>query len=261
MKGAMMSAFAKILAVDEPPPVKILRPEGASPIIFVCDHASNQVPRAFAQLGLQPAELARHIGWDIGTAGLGAMLAEALDATTMLQTYSRLVIDCNRPPGHSTSIAAISDRTRIPGNQNLSADARRARENEIFWPYQHQIAATLDARMAAERPCVLVSLHSFTPVFQEQVRFCHIGMLFDRDPRLGHALGALLRKHSGLVIADNEPYALDQITDYTIPIHGEQRGIVSLEIEVRQDLIADAAGQKMIANVLAPLISQAVASI
>lgn len=250
-----------LLSANDPAPVRILNPDGGSPFLLAGDHAGRAVPAVLHDLGLPEAELARHIGWDIGTAGLAAHLAALLDATAILQNYSRLVIDCNRPPGHPTSIAAVSDGTTIPGNQNLSPAQRQAREQAIFWPYQDQIAQTLAARAARPAPPVLISLHSFTPVFQGQVRNCQIGMLHDRDPRLALALGRLLRARTTFVIADNEPYALDQLTDFTVPRHGEQGGIASLEIEIRQDLIADSAGQAEIAATLARLLPQALGEI
>jgi predicted N-formylglutamate amidohydrolase len=249
-----------LLAADEAPPATLARPQGKSPFILVCDHASHCVPRRLAQLGLPAAELQRHIGWDIGTAGLTRALGETLDAVSIMQNYSRLVIDCNRPLGHPTSIAAISDRTLVPGNQNLSRDAIAARETEIFFPYQNLITEVLDQRQKEQRPAVLLSLHSFTPVFQGTRRDCHIGMLYDRDPRLGRALGDLLRAETDFVIADNEPYALDQTTDFTIPFHGEQRGVMSLEIELRQDLIEDEAGQLFFAGLIARLLPKSLAA-
>ncbi len=240
-----------LLRPTDPPPARIARPDGTSPLVIVCDHAGSAVPAALGDLGITAADLRRHIGWDIGTAGLAECLGALLDATTITQTYSRLVIDCNRPPGHATSVAPISDGTVIPVNQGLSMVEIAAREDAIFHPYQDLIAAMLDARAAVERPSVLLSLHSFTPVFQGNARGCHIGLLYDRDPRLARALGGMLRTAGGLVVADNEPYALDQVTDYTVPRHGEQRDLVSLELEIRQDLIADTAGQQRMAALLA----------
>ena len=253
-----------LLRPTDPPPARIARPDGASPLVMVCDHAGLAVPAVLGDLGITAADLRRHIGFDIGTAGLGDALGALLDATTITQSYSRLVIDCNRPPGHATSVAVISDGTVIPANRGLRASDIAAREDEIFHPYQDLIAATLDARAVAGRPSVLLSLHSFTPVFQGSARACHIGLLYDRDPRLARALGGLLGCEAGLVIADNEPYALDQVTDYTVPRHGEQRGLVCLELEIRQDLIADAAGQQHMAALLArhlPAALHAVAAV
>jgi predicted N-formylglutamate amidohydrolase len=248
-----------LLGTNDPAAATLRRGNGASPFVIVCDHAGKHVPAALHDLGLPQSELSRHIGWDIGAAGVSEALGAALDAATMLQTYSRLVIDCNRPPGHATSIPAISDRTPIPGNAGLTVADRAAREAEIFQPYQAMIAALLDARAAAGQASVLIAMHSFTPVYQGTVRPMHAGMLFDRDPRLGLALGRLLRRDQRLIVADNEPYALDQVTDYTVPVHGEQRGLICLEIEIRQDLIAEDGGQADWAARLAEALPPALA--
>ncbi len=139
----------------------------------------------------------RHIAWDIGIAGLGRLLADALDATFIRQNYSRLVIDCNRPPGAPTSIAEISEHTPIPGNVGLSEANRRARAREIFWPYHERIEDELDRRRRAGLPAALISLHSFTPVFKGVARPWHAAVLYNRDPRLAHRLKALLNAEKG----------------------------------------------------------------
>ena len=248
-----------LLEPHEPAPAVLSREASTSPFMIVCDHAGNAVPAALRDLGLPPAELSRHIGWDIGAAGLSEALGAALGATTIMQRYSRLVIDCNRPPGHATSIPEMSDRTLVPGNAGLAPEDRAARESAIFQPYHALIGRTLNQRARSGQPSVLVAVHSFTPSFQGTGRPMHVGMLFDREPRLGLALGELLRGEPGLVVADNAPYALDQETDYTIPVHGEQRELICVEIEIRQDLIATPAGQDEWAARLTRLLPPALA--
>jgi predicted N-formylglutamate amidohydrolase len=252
---------ARLLARDEPAPVSVAREAGASPFVLVCDHAGRAVPRALNDLGLPDAERARHIGWDIGAAGVTEALGAALDAATLMQRYSRLVIDCNRPLGHATSIPEVSDGTRVPANAALSAEARTAREVALFHPYQDAIGLLLARRAASGQRSVLVAIHSFTPVFQGVTRKMHAGMLFGRDARLGHALGASLREDTALAVADNEPYALDYDTDYTVPVHGEARGLPCVEIEIRQDLIAEASGQVAWARRLAHHLPRALAAL
>lgn len=246
-----------LLAADEPAPVTIYVENGPSPFLLVADHAGNLMPRALGQLGIPEAERKRHIAWDIGIAGLGRRLADALDATLIQQNYSRLVIDCNRPPGVPTSIPDISELTPIPGNVGLSADRKAARAREIFSPYHERIESELDRRQQAGRPSALIALHSFTPVFKGVARPWHAALLYNRDPRLSRRLIALLREENGLVVGDNEPYSVSDTTDYSIPVHAERRGLHHALIEIRQDLIADENGQRAWADTLARVLPQA----
>jgi predicted N-formylglutamate amidohydrolase len=247
----------RLLAADEPPPFTIERERGRSPFVLICDHAGRRIPRRLGTLGLAEDELQRHIAWDIGARGTAARMADLLDAVLIAQTYSRLVIDCNRPPGAPTSITPRSERTDIPGNQDLSPEDAAARADEIFAPYHARITAELDRRRALAEPTVLVSMHSFTPVFHDVARPWHVGMLYNRDARLAHVLLALIRAEGEWVAGDNEPYSVSDGTDYAIPVHGERRGLPHVEIEVRQDLIADEAGQREWAARLSGWLSRA----
>lgn len=242
-----------LLSEADPPPFSVLNAGGASPYLLIADHAGQAVPRQLRQLGLPQAELDRHIGWDIGIAGVTAALAERLDACAILQTYSRLVIDCNRPLPSPTSIAVVSDGTVIPGNADLDDAQRRQRADEIFAPYHARIAAELDRRAGADRPALLVAMHSFTPAMNGMHRPWHAGVLYQRDARLAHALLQALRDEGDLVVGDNAPYSVSDATDYAIPVHAERRGLAHVELEIRQDLIADAAGQRAWADRLARL--------
>ena len=207
-------------------------------------------------LGLPADELTRHIAWDIGIAGVAEALAKQLDAHLIAQRYSRLVIDCNRPPTAPSSIPRISEATTIPGNEGLTRDAAEARRRAIFDPYHRRIDEVIDARLREQRPTVLVSLHSFTPVYAGIARPWHIGTLYHRDTRLPPLLLKLLRGEAQLVVGDNEPYAVSDETDYTIPVHGEARGLMNSGIEIRQDLIADPAGQSEWAERLARILGE-----
>jgi predicted N-formylglutamate amidohydrolase len=185
----------------------------------------------------------RHIAWDIGAAAVAVKLSDALHAFAILQTYSRLVIDCNRRPGIPESIVRMSESTRIPGNEAVTIEEAAAREREIFRPYHDRIRTELDMRAAQHRPTVLISVHSFTPRFHGKQRPWHAGVLYNRDARLANELLHRLREEPGLVIGDNEPYSVGDTTDYTIPEHGEGRGLLHVGIELRQDLIAAGPGQ------------------
>ncbi len=233
-----------LLAADEQPAFTVECESGHSEWVLICDHAGNRIPRKLASLGLPDAELQRHIAWDIGAATVSRKLARALDATLILQNYSRLVIDCNRPLNSSESIALMSERTEIPGNRNLSADAARQRVEEIFAPYHACIRATLDDRLQRRQQTLLISMHSFTPSYLGAQRPWHVGVLYNRDARLAGTLIAALRAEAGPVVGDNEPYTVGDDTDYSIPEYGERRGLLHVGIEIRQDLIDTEAGQQ-----------------
>jgi predicted N-formylglutamate amidohydrolase len=244
-----------LLDPDEPAPVAIHVPDGRSPYFLTCDHGGRLLPRRLGDLGIPAFELERHIGWDIGAAGLTRQLAQRLDATAIRQVYSRLVCDCNRPPEAPDFATRLSENTHIPGNRDLTPAEAALRREEIWRPYQEAIERLLDDRKAAGRPTLLVAMHSFTPVYKGKARPWHVGLLYNRDRRLADAIRPLLQSaavpaDSGhaeagrpLVVGDNEPYRLSDETDYTVPVHGEKRGLVSLEIEVRQDLITTPQGQ------------------
>lgn len=238
-----------LLAEDERRPVSVEREHGKSPFFLTCDHASNHIPRSLVGLGLDSSDLQRHIAWDIGAAGLSRRLADQLDATVVMQNYSRLVIDCNRPRDSEQLIPDKSERTIIPGNQNLRDLEHEQRFSEIFLPYHEMIAALLDRRVE-HKSTVFVAVHSFTPVYLDKVRPWHIGILFNDDRRIGDQMLKLLRDDNDLCVGENEPYRLDN-NDYGIPVHGEGRGIPHVLIEVRQDLIASEIGQDEWASRLA----------
>jgi len=248
-----------LLDPDEPGPVTLDNEAGSSVFFLTCDHAGRAFPRRLGRLGLPESETMRHIAWDIGIAAVGRRLSRLLDAAVILQTYSRLVIDCNRDPNVLSSIPEISETTEIPGNRGLGEDARAARVEAIFRPHHNAIAAALDRRAAEARESALVALHSFTPVFKGVSRPWQVAVLFNRDRRLAHSLAELLRAEGELFVGENEPYAVSDLTDYTVPVHGEQRGLPHVEIELRQDLITDRAGQQEWAERLARLLPTAFA--
>jgi predicted N-formylglutamate amidohydrolase len=249
----------RLLDEGDPAPVRVLRPKGGADFLLTGDHAGRAIPRRLGTLGLPDSERTRHIAWDIGIAGVTERLSQALDATAVLQVYSRLVIDCNRQPGLDSSIPTISELAAIPGNEELSEEERKARRREIFAPYHEQIAGLIEARRRAGRRIVLVAMHSFTPVFKGVARQVEIGILYNRDTRLAHILLDLLRREGDLAVGDNQPYAVTETSDYTVVVHAEQHGfrLPYVEIEIRQDLIADPTGQAAWAARLARLLPAA----
>ena len=255
------TASQTLLGTEDAAPVTVVNPKGASSFLLIGDHAGNAVPKALGSLGLSDAELSRHIGWDIGIGELGALLAERLDAVFVRQTYSRLVIDCNRSPSQPDLIAEVSDGTVVPANAGLGEADRAARFAEIHTPYQAAIAAEIARRDAAGMATVLIALHSFTPAMQgalrDQARPWHIGILHDGgDTAFAHALLDVLRDKADLVVGDNEPYRMDLI-DYTIPRHAYPLRRLYAEIEVRQDLLGPTEGCAAWADRLARMLPAA----
>jgi predicted N-formylglutamate amidohydrolase len=245
-----------LLGPEDVPPVREYNAAGHSPYLFTCDHFGRLIPQILGDLGLSESELRRHIAWDIGVAGVAETLSNLLDAHLVVQRYSRLVIDCNRPPEVASSIPRISEATTIPGNEGLSNEAAAIRKRAIFDPYHQRIDTIIDQRLGDRRPTVLVALHSFTPVYAGIARPWHIGTLYHRDTQLPPLLLKLLRAEADLLVGDNEPYAVSDETDYTIPVHGEARGLVNTGIEIRQDLISDQAGQRQWAERLARILGE-----
>jgi predicted N-formylglutamate amidohydrolase len=245
-----------LLVKDDVPPVLEENAKGASPFLLTSDHYGRAIPRALGDLGLPESEMERHIAWDVGIAGVADALSQHLGAHLVAQRYSRLVIDCNRPPDAPSSIPRISEATIIPGNEGLTPDAAEARRQQIFDPYHRRIREVIDNRLQNGIPTVLVSLHSFTPVYAGIARPWHVGTLYQRDSRLPPLLLKGLRASGDLVVGDNEPYAVSDETDYTIPVHGEARGLMNTGIEIRQDLISHRAGEQQWADRLANIFGE-----
>ncbi len=244
-----------LLALDEPPAYGVVNPDGASPYVLLCEHASPRIPRALGDLGLSDVERLRHIGWDIGALALALGLSEALDAPLFVANYSRLVVDCNRPVSNPSLMPEISETTPVPGNKNLDPAARQSRVDTLFHPYHAAISRRLDARQAAGQPTLVVGVHSFTPVYKGQSRPWHAGILFDAARDFGAALVADLAQDTALVVAANQPYQIDA-DDYTVPIHGDARGLPAVLVEIRHDLIADFAGvQEWTKRLSGPLLA------
>ena len=232
-----------LLAPDEPSPVQVERADSTSPFVFACDHAGRQVPRALGDLGLAPEHFERHIAYDIGIEPVARRLAAAFDAPLVAQRYSRLVIDCNRPTHVPASIPTISEATPIPGNEELAPAAREARIRALFRPYHDTLEGILEARAQAGIPTILIAMHSFTPVYNGASRPWRLGLLYDRDTRLAGAMLRILNDDAAPYIGDKLPYAVSEETDYTLPVHGERRGLLHAGFEIRQDQIGEAMGQ------------------
>ncbi|MES1187138.1 MAG: N-formylglutamate amidohydrolase [Myxococcales bacterium] len=253
----MRLSLRALLGEYDPAPFRVLQGSAASPYIIVCDHAGRSVPRALGSLGLSEADLGRHIAWDLGAAALARRLGTELGAWVILQEYSRLVIDCNRPLDSPDSIVQHSEDTVVPGNLAISPEQAEARAHCIFGPYHARISRELTERATRGQASILIFLHTFTPTFRGVARPWHAGVLRHKDGRVATPLLRALRAEPDLVVGDNEPYAASEQTDYGLIEHGERRGLPHVELEVRQDLLADAQGQEAWALRLARLLREA----
>ncbi len=246
--------------IPDPPPFQRFSQPDAFAALLVCDHASWQIPSRLQKLGLEPGELQRHIGWDIGAFDLAQVLSRELGIGLVAAGFSRLVIDCNRHLDDPSSIVASSDGTVIPGNQQLPREERRQRARDYFDPYHLAIEQELQRlRQRCEAP-VLIAIHSFTPVIGGVARPWHCGILWDRDPRIPVPLLQALGREKDLVVGDNEPYSGRHPADYTIERHAESQGRAHVCLEIRQDQLENeqsvAAWAKRLTVALRPILSQ-----
>lgn len=246
-------------ASDPDRPVELVLPASvASPVILLCDHATNRLPAAYGTLGLAQDELSRHIAYDIGAAGVTRAIARRLGAVAVLSCWSRLLIDPNRGQDDPTLIMRLSDGAVVPGNRNLDVAERQRRIEAYYTPYHATIEGLIAGRLADGEVPVLLSIHSFTPVWRGLSRPWHAAVLWDRDPRLAMPLIAGLRADTSLCVGDNEPYSGKLVGD-TLWRHGTRRGIAHAIVEIRQDLILDEVGQEAWAARLADLMASMLA--
>jgi predicted N-formylglutamate amidohydrolase len=248
-----------LLGPGDPPPVEVLDPQGNAPVLLVCDHASRAVPRRLGSLGVDEVALMRHIGWDIGAAEVTRHLVRLLDAPAVLSGYSRLVADCNRRLDDPSCMPEVSDGTEVRGNRALSAEARAARADALYFPYHEAIERRLEAFAARGVSPAVVSIHSFTPVMNGFVRPWHIGILWDKDPRIAVPLIDNLRARTELVVGDNEPYSAREPAGYSMLRHAIPAGLPHALLEIRQDLIDTPPGAEewaeSIAAALRPILA------
>ena len=246
-------AETTLLSNRDPLPVETVNAGGRSIFLLSCEHAGRAVPERLAGLGVGAADMARHIASDVGAEEVSRRLSALLDAPLVVQRYSRLVVDCNRPFAAPDCFAELSDGTHIPGNRELTDRQRRLRFEEVHQPFHRTLAALLDQRAVQGAASILVAVHSFTPrLTGGRERPWHLGALSNRDGRFAVRFLDTFRSQNPMInAAHNEPYQVDDLTDYTIPVHGEARGIPHLLLEIRNDLIGDEEGQHRWAQLVA----------
>lgn len=242
----------------EAPPFELINGDGTSEILLICEHAGRRIPRAFDRLGLAVEHQTSHIAWDIGAKGLAVQLSQKLDAALAMQRYSRLIYDCNRDWGAIDETPVNVDFIDVPGNRDLGETQRRRRRDVFYEPFFEGTRGLIDGRLDRGRPTVIVTIHSFTPVFKGKHRDLDIGVVHDSDARLADIMCAEHGPMSGLDIQRNEPYGPDRGVTHTLKVHGCARGLLNVMIEVRNDLIADEAGQTDFAGKMAEWIGRSI---
>jgi predicted N-formylglutamate amidohydrolase len=242
-----------MLSARDPKPVDTVNADGRSLFILTCEHAGRAIPERLGDLGVAKADMDRHIAWDVGAEGVSRHLSALLDAPLVIQRYSRLVVDCNRPLQAPDCFPQVSDGTPVPGNLRLGELERGRRFEEIHQPFHRELARLLDRRAASGIPAILVAVHSFTPrLVGGSERPWKLGVLSNRDRSFADLfLAAFQARNPDVASAHNEPYLVDDLTDYTIPVHGEERGLPHLLLEIRNDLIGEAEGQRSWAALVA----------
>ena len=250
-----------ILSVEEGDPVALENAIARGPVILVCEHASRVLPRSLGTLGLPEEALASHIAWDPGALAVSRLVARSLDATLLHQRFSRLVYDCNRPPESPAAMPEKSEIFDVPGNAGLDQAARDARTEALYLPFREKLSRLVKARIAEGRPPVIVTMHSFTPIYFGKQRDVEIGVLHDADTRLADAMLAEAAIDGRYDARRNEPYGPEDGVTHTLKEHGLSNGLANVMIEVRNDLIRDEAGQEVVAGYLTGLLGKSLSAI
>lgn len=249
---AQQGAFS-LMAPDEGPVFELINPDGASPVILVCEHASNFIPSSLSGLGMAPEDRQSHAAWDIGAEELSQQLAEMLDAPLLAGRVSRLVHDCNRPACGTGAFPSQSEVVEIPGNRDLSAEAQVARARQIHEPF-HDALRRLVADRAKQGPIAMITLHSFTPVYHGHERAVELGLLHSDDDRLARTLLARANALSHLRAELNAPYGPADGVLYTLEQHAIPAGHLNVMVELRNDLLQTTADSGAMATLLADLM-------
>ena len=246
-----------LLSLDDVSPYITLNPNSITPVLLVCDHASNRFPKSLGTMGLDYLDRLSHITVDIGSRATTESLARQLNTTAILCQYSRLIVDCNRNISDNSAYLDKSDGVDIPGNQNLNDNEKEIRESEIYWPYHNAIDTQISRLKKQKVSPIIISIHSFTPVFNGNKREWEVGVLWDKDPTTARIFINKLTE-AGFLVGDNKPYSGKDPEDFTLDYHAEIIGLPHVGIEIRQDLINNDDGVMRISNTLQKVISSLV---
>ncbi|MGC1495726.1 MAG: N-formylglutamate amidohydrolase [Sulfitobacter sp.] len=238
-------------------PVLVLNPDAKSRVVVVCEHASCFIPDAYNDLGLTGDALTSHIAWDPGALEVAKGLAERLDATLVASNISRLVYDCNRPSSAADATPVQSEAIKVPGNANLTAAQRAERVNTVYEPFRARLAK-VNAGITGP---IIVTIHSFTPIYHGAKRPVEIGILHDTDTRLADALLHVAPQHTDALVLRNEPYGPQHGVTHTLKEHALPFGHLNVMLEVRNDLLHDATVQDAMAGCIANWLSDALAQL
>nr|WP_317055477.1 N-formylglutamate amidohydrolase [Roseovarius sp. W115]MDV2929060.1 N-formylglutamate amidohydrolase [Roseovarius sp. W115] len=237
------------------PVVQVINPEGLHEVVLVCEHASAYIPPNFNNLGLDKQVATSHIAWDPGALETATAMSKHLNAVLVAGCVSRLVYDCNRPPEAPSAMPDVSEIYTVPGNQDLSHQARRARTEIYYRPFEQALKDTL---LNHAKPPVVVTIHSFTPTFLGQERDVEIGILHDQDARLADAVLSIA---SGYDVRRNQPYGPEDGVTHTLRRHALRKNLLNVMIEVRNDLIASPDACSKMAQTLSHWFEQALTAL
>jgi predicted N-formylglutamate amidohydrolase len=237
--------------------VDVFNRTGQGPFVIVCEHASNEMPPEFRRLGLDPKLLKAHIAWDPGARGVAEQLARLLDAPMIMPRVSRLIHDCNRPQGSEDAIPVKSEIFEIPGNRNLTPEQRQERGRRFYAPFHDALRQTILDKSRSGLSPILVTIHSFTPVFKGKERTVELGILHDEDRRLADSILTIAEKKAEVVVGRNRPYGPADGVTHTLRVHALPLGLLNVMIEIKNDLIRDKTAQARMAKRLSRYLDEA----
>lgn len=240
-------------------PVEVWNADGSGDVLVLCEHASNHIPARYDGLGLSHADSESHAAWDPGARAVALGLAQALNAPMVASRVSRLVYDCNRPPEAPSAMPAKSELIEVPGNRDLDDAARAERTDAVYRPFCAAVSELIEKRTLEGRPPVLITVHSFTPVYYGKPRAVEIGILHDTDTRLADLMLEAASALPDRLVERNSPYGPEDGVTHSLVLHGVNNGLANVMIEIRNDLVRDSAEEAQMTEELLVLLRPALA--